>query len=324
MLSSSIARGLCKSSLVSRVEPATLFQLALRTKSTIIPLADDSCSIKVFEKIDKNGDGIISKEDFRATFKRMSAGDLVKLEHSIDDANVEEESSKSLMIHRVKRMMEVSVSKIFPAGFGWQSAATVAENAGLQSNDISFYMATGLGDGLAVCLGHTLYFSIKKAVTNNKNIDIQAQLETGVFLGSAATCSGFIWQPTVNALQAAGVPFTQALVATGGAAVLAFFGGLRMGRKVYGNLFDAVEPTNYTNLKNDAALSVAIGGAAGAFLGTDLSYGATNWLGGMVGIPDTASAVTASCLAGSSTALGFSVVQMGQNTVYKNGKCWLD
>jgi hypothetical protein len=292
--------------------------------------------MKIFEKIDKNGDGVISKEDFRTVFNRMSAGDLVKLEHSIDDANVEEssksliddanveESSKSLMIHRVKRMMEVSVSKIFPAGFGWQSAATIAENAGLQSNDISFYMATGLGDGLAVCLCHSLYYSIKKAVTNNKDIDIQAQLETGVFLGSAATCSGFVWQPTVNALQAAGVPFTQALVATGGAAVLAFFGGLRMGRNVYGNFFDAVEPNNYTNLKNDAALSVAIGGAAGAFLGTDLSYGATNYLGCMVGIPDTASAVTASCLAGSSTTFGFSVVQMGQNTIFKNGKCWLD
>jgi len=230
----------------------------------------------------------------------------------------------SLMTQRIMRTAEVTVSKIFPAGFGWQSAATVAENAGLEANQLSFYMATGLGDGLAVCLGHTGYFFMKKAITGRDDIDMKAQLETGIFLGSAATCSGFVWQPTVNALQASGVPFTQALVATGGAAVLAFFGGLRMGRKVYGKMFDSIESSNYVNLKNDAALSVAIGGAAGAFLGTDLSYGATNWLGNVVGIPETVPAITASCLAGSSTALGFSVVQMGQNSVYKNGKCWLD
>ena len=44
-------------------------------------------------------------------------------------------------------------------------------------------------------------------------------------LGSAAVCSGTAWQPTVNALQAAGWGFETSVVATGSVAVLAFFGG---------------------------------------------------------------------------------------------------
>jgi hypothetical protein len=166
----------------------------------------------------------------------------------------------------------------------------------------------------------------KKAITGDESINIKAQTNTGIWLGSAAICSGGVWQPVVNSLQDLGVAFNPAVGLTGGAAVLAFYGGLRMGRLVYGKVLkmEGVEEANYANLKADAGLSVAVGGAAGCFLGTDLSYGAANWMGGAIGIQESASAVTASMLAGTSTGLGFTAVQMGQNVIYPKDKCWVD
>ena len=89
---------------------------------------------------------------------------------------------------------EVGVSKIFPAGFGWQTAAYFAENAGLEATDMSFFLVTGVGDAIGVCAGHTMCMALKKGVTGNKNIDIGKELKVGTMLGSAAFCSGGIWQ----------------------------------------------------------------------------------------------------------------------------------
>lgn len=43
---------------------------------------------------------------------------------------------------------------------------------------------------------------------------------------------------------------------------------------------------NYENLKADAQLSVAIGGATACFVGTDVSYGDANWLRPIIGVED--------------------------------------
>jgi hypothetical protein len=173
-------------------------------------------------------------------------------------------------------------------------------------------------------MGHFAYMASKKLVTGDPNIDLGAQFQTGFMLGSAAICSGGIWQPTVNALQDAGWSFNSSLLVTGGVATLAFFTGLRLSRIFYGPIMSGVEEPNYANLKADAGLSFAVGGAASCFLGTDVSYEAANWLRPYVGIDASASAITGSVLAGSSTALGFSVVQMGENVVYKRDECWVD
>ena len=49
--------------------------------------------------------------------------------------------------------------------------------------------------------GHTGYYAVKKAVAD-PTIDMGEQAGLGVWLGSAAVCSGALWQPLVNALQA--------------------------------------------------------------------------------------------------------------------------
>jgi hypothetical protein len=289
----------------------------------------------VFDIIDTNGDGVLSRDEFKSAVEKMHYDDLLKIQESLsrnelsynpsaDKELTLAETSASVIGRRMTVTAEVAISKIFPAGFGWQTAATLADGAGLQATDLSFFACTGLGDGICVALGHTLYMAGKKAITGNADIDLEKEVQTGIMLGSAAVCSGFVWQPTVNVLQAAGWGFETSCVATGAVATLAFFSGLRLGRLVYSPIFRGVDEASYANLKADAGLSFAIGGAAGCFLGTDVSYAAANWMAPTIGIQEAHSAVTASCLAGTSTLLGFSIIQTGENLVYATDKCWVD
>ena len=110
----------------------------------------------------------------------------------------------SIIGRRMTVTAKLAISKIFPAEFGWQTAAYFAENAGMEATDLTFFLSTGLGDGIAVCAGHILYMTGKKAVTGNEKISSRKELQVGIMLGSATVCSGGIWQPTVNALQGAG------------------------------------------------------------------------------------------------------------------------
>ena len=91
---------------------------------------------------------------------------------------------------------------------------------------------------------------------------------------------------------------------------MSFYAGLRLFRQVYAPL-GLVQPPHYVNLKTDAALSMSIGGATGAFVGTDMVYlPDQNPLIDVVGVAPTDSAITACGKAGASTALGFTASQV--------------
>eukprot|EP01051_Picozoa_sp_SAG22_P015803 SAG22_NODE_2124_length_2974_cov_13.089043_3_plen_121_part_00 len=102
----------------------------------------------------------------------------------------------------------------------------------------------------------------------------QAQL--GFFLGSAAFCSGAMWQPFVNWFQAPGVgySFTTAVGMTTLCCGSMFFLGLRAGRQVYPSIFSGMagQGPTYSNLQGDMQLSLSVGAATGVFVGTDVSY----------------------------------------------------
>ena len=217
----------------------------------------------------------------------------------------------------------MTISKIFPAGFGWQASSILAENMGFEATDAAFAATTGLGDATGVLIGHCGYYIAKSMI--NPTVDVKQEIHTGIFLASAAFCSGAAWQPTVNLLQGANLSFTQVLLGTTAATMSAFYLGLRGGRGVYSN-FLQIAPADYDNLRADAQLSVAIGGGAcGAFVGTDTAYLVDqNYLKGVIGIEDADSAITGCIKAGSSTSLGFNVVQAAENVAYPAKKCWTD
>lgn len=224
---------------------------------------------------------------------------------------------------------EVMVSKIFPAGFGWQGSSCVAEQAFLlKADDYMFFFVTGVGDFVGVLTGHTAFYALKRVY--DSSISISDQFQVGWFLGSAAFCSGFLWQPFVNAFQAPGVgySFTTACALTTIGCGSAFYVGLRAGRQVYPTFFTpgVVMGPDYGNLQGDMQLSLSVGGATGVFVGTDISYGTGNWIDPVlgIGVTDADSDFVGMVKAGTSTAIGFGVVQSVQNMVIPHGFAWLD
>ncbi len=192
---------------------------------------------------------------------------------------------------------------------------------GYGATDLAFFGITGLGDGAGVLAGHTSFYLIKKAIAD-PSIDAGKVFGDGVWLGTAAVCSGAAWQPIVNFWQGLGVSFPVVFAGAWVGCGFMFFSGLRLGRIIY----PFVPDVNHDNLVADAALSSTIGGATAFFVGTDTEYlsGEGNFLRPVVGIEDSDSDPIGCIKAGTSTALGFALAQSAQNIVYPAGKCWLD
>ena len=233
-------------------------------------------------------------------------------------------AATSSMVTRFTTMAEVTVSKIFPAGFGWQTASIVADGLGYQADSLNFALTTGLGDAIGVLGGHCLFYAGKKALTG-ADINMTSEFQTGVLLGSAAFCSGTAWQPIVNALQGANLPFASVFMGTWIGCGVSFYLGLRVGRTLLSGPFQYIAEPSFENQKNDASLSVAIGGATGFFVGTDVAYlPEQNFLIGAVGIQDGTPDIVGSAIAGTSTAMGFCAAQTTMNMIYPAGKLWND
>jgi hypothetical protein len=219
---------------------------------------------------------------------------------------------------------EVTVSKIFPAGFGWQTASIFAGDFGFAADSMSFALTTGVGDGIGVLCGHMGYYTLKKSFVDS-SIDMKQEAHTGILLGSAAFCSGTAWQPTVDALQGANLSFMEVFSGTWVVCGLAFYAGLRAGRTILSGYLEHVHEPTYENSKTDASLSAVIGGATGFFVGTDAAYlPDQNFLINFVGIQDGTPDLVGCAIAGSSTSLGFLTAQSGLNVIFPTGKCWND
>ena len=278
------------------------------------------------------------------------------------------------IVSRFTYTVEVIVSKIFPAGFGWQAASCVAGAQGFEADTLNFYLTTGAGDvslllprrksaapgaeclmrspGPRACVctphalpappvlaklvlpllltpgilfqilrlapqfagvlaGHSL-FSIAKAAMG-KGGGLGSDLVGGLWLATAAFCSGTAWQPVVNFLHdTAGCNFVQTAVGCGMATGGAFFVGLRLGRIIYAPL--GLPAQDYDNLGADAYLSVSIGAATGTFVGTDVTF-ADNVIRPAFGVEDNMTDLEGMVRAGMSTSTGFLCMQSIQNVV---------
>jgi hypothetical protein len=265
--------------------------------------------------------GLVSKASPQAA--NMMADPLT---FEVDMSTRRDLTSTSLM-NRFKITAEVTISKIFPAGFGWQSASVLATGPalGFGTESLNFALMTGFGDAIGVFGGHTAFYAAKKALLKADDIDMEKEVHTGILLGSAAFCSGTAWQPIVNALQGLDLPFQQVFLGTWLGCGAAFYVGLRVGRTMLSDTLQHIHEPTYDNSKNDLSLSASIGGATGFFVGTDTAYlPDQNFLINIVGIQPGTSNLMGAAIAGSSTSLGFMSAQSIMNVTYPKGKCWND
>ena len=244
---------------------------------------------------------------------------------SVDESEVKAAAPSSVMARRFLSTIEVTISKIFPAGFGWQTASVIAgSNFGYAPDSLNFALSTGLGDALGVLGGHMAYYTAKKTLVTS-DINLTSELHTGILLGAAAFCSGTAWQPLVNTFQGANLSFAAVFTGTWIGCAAAFYGGLRAGRTILSGPLKYISEPTYENSKNDLSLSVAIGGATGFFVGTDAAYlPDQNFLINVVGIQPGTPDLVGCAIAGSSTSLGFMTAQSGFNVIFPAGKCWND
>jgi hypothetical protein len=228
-------------------------------------------------------------------------------------ANVKADAATptTALMDRFTVTAEVTIPKIFPAGFCWQSSSMSAGDLGYASDSLNFALTTGLGDGLGVLGGPYAYCTVKKAITGSTDINLTKELHTD----SAAFCSGAAWQTLVNAFQGANLPFPQVFAGT----------WLGCGVAILSGPFRHVEEPTYENGKADVSLSTAIGGATGFFVGTYAAYlPDQNVLINIVDIQDGFSDLTGAAITGASTSLGFLSAQSGMNMIFPAGKCWND
>lgn len=300
--------------------------IAARRVSSLLKLSNNFKQFSSLSSASKITDDIKAVQQRRQQEQSRSV-------HSTKPLNAEtaaavdatEEKAPSTLSSRFIVTAEVTVSKIFPAGFGWQSSSILAENMGFSPESMNFAFTTGLGDGIGVFLGHTAYFSAKKAITGSSDINMTREKDIGILLGSAAFFSGTAWQPLVNALQGANLSFSEVFFGTWVGCGAAFYTGLRVCRTIYSGFLEYVQEPTYENGKNDASLSVAIGGATGFFVGTDAAYlPDQNFLIDVVGIKDGTPDLTGCAIAGTSTAMGFITAQSVENLIFPAGKCWND
>lgn len=292
----------------------------------------------MFDLMDSDQNGVVDRHEFRHAMQAIGTDQLLSLQRALPrgelsatsgadaaaGAKFEEEDGRGFVDMFTARMIvttEVMVSKIFPAGFGWQLSSCVAEGQfGFAADSAAFALTTGVGDGLGVFCGHSLYMALKGMVKGG--VIVKNEVQTGVLLGSAAFCSGTAWQPLVDLLTNSGLHFTGVAGGTVVGCGMAFFAGLRLGRVVYSGIFDGVEENTYGNLKADGQLSLAVGGATGAFVATDVGQ-VGNWFS-FFRIEEGTADLVGSAVAGSSTAFGFAALQTPQNMLITDGKNWVD
>jgi hypothetical protein len=277
---------------------------------------------------------MVSAEPFTASRQTMDIGTERRRIHStvVQNGDVAEAAiappalKTSTLGNRFLVTVEATVSKIFPAGFCWQTASIVAANQGYAPDTLNFALTTGFGDGMGVLTGHFLYYAGKKSILGEQSrINVNREFQNGVLLGTAAFFSGTAWQPIVNVLQGANLPFNQVFLGTWAGCGAAFYVGLRIARTILSGPCKYIAEPTYENSKNDMSLSAAVGGATGFFVGTDAAYlPQQNFLIDIVGIQPGVPDITGCAIAGTSTALGFMTTQSTFNLAYPAGKLWND
>jgi len=213
-------------------------------------------------------------------------------------------------LQRMGLTAEIAISKLFPGGFGWQLFSVGANHMGYGATDAALWLMTGVGDMLGVFFGHLIYMAVKKSILPSKKTMFD-EFAVALWLGTAAFCSGTIWQPSVNTAVGFGFSFPMVAMLVTLSCTLLFFIGLRIGRRTYSGL--GIEGPKQRNFSEDAGLAFAIGGAGGMFVGTDVTI-PKNCFDSFVGVYPDMTPIQGCVKAGTSTAVGFSLFHAIQNS----------
>ena len=248
---------------------------------------------------------------------------------------------------RIMRTSETIISKIFPAGAGWQTGMIIANNNAY--SPLATCLSVGAGEATGLAMGHLLFSGIKSAY-RNKTWNAKKELGTSALLGSASFGSGAIWQPVVDTskflyentkyllsyelnqlnpninITPNDLEFYSVAGTTGLVCGFSFYLGLRIYRRLFSlsifNSLIAIDNANKQNAKYDRQLSLSIGGATGAFVATDPAL-----LGNpaqYLVINNNTISKDSIIIAGTSTGIGFSSIQSIQNLLVRRNRSWLD
>jgi len=223
--------------------------------------------------------------------------------------------------------LEVMVSKIFPAGFGWQFSSGIADGAGFAADSAGFAVITGCGDATGVFLGHSLYKAAQSAVAPGMKVDLTGEVQTATWLATAAFFCGTAWQPIVNTLHdGMKLSFTPTFLGTFAGCGAVFYAGLRAGRALYPFMNGCTAQNN----AQDIGLGLSIGGATATFVATDTTFHGADSdalykvLAPVFNIADDASTIVGCVTAGGSTFTGYGVINSVQNIALPAGMNWQD
>jgi len=215
--------------------------------------------------------------------------------------------------------MEVMISRVFPAGAGWQLASIMASNAGVATNSLLFCSLLGFGNFFGVIVGHMLWEGLKKVVRGD--VDLSREFQVASLLGGAAFFSGLSWQVAMNIFKAVGVGLYQSFTSVGIVCTMAFFLGMRLMRQNLSPIMSAVDKNSFVNVRSDIGLSIAIGGATAGLVFTDAFLGASPFLA-FLEMKTAVSPLVSVLFGGLASSLGFLATTAVQALNKK--KCWLD
>jgi len=166
--------------------------------------------------------------------------------------------------------------QVFLSGLFWQLGGFLAQD-GLHLADTNawFSLCTGLGDGLGVFIGTMVFDALVYALFRIGGLG-RDSLVGALVLVCGGVCSGTAWQPMLNAVSDAGMPFISGACAVGSVCGLFFWVGVSAGELVRVQAGEGSPRSKRREflraLYFAATLSLAIAGAAACFVGTDTKY----------------------------------------------------
>eukprot|EP01031_Cornospumella_fuschlensis_P029517 gene29517-35625_t len=215
----------------------------------------------------------------------------------------------------------ISLPKMFLSGFLWEGFGLAS---GMDTEYTGYYFMTGLGGGIGTLFGHVLVYYFVKGESFNL---FEESIKGSLYGMSAFFGPSTLWQKLVNDMDEWGWSFTSAFFFMWFISGLVFYVSMMSFRclaqvlSIYIPAFKVVEPVQ-ERLKSDLTLSLSVGLGDAFFLGTAVNQFPPNGLTDAFGVGDNTEAFEGMMKAGTSVIVGFSIMQIVENLLWRT--VWTD